>query len=106
MIEDREMSSRQLTNGKVLKAHLELRNRDGQIHAIPQIYWIRGRNRARSVSERVLRLEGNGHGIIDVPMIDILDGRHDSIVFEGVYSPRRLGLVDPRVANRRMLLDQ
>lgn len=90
-----EISTSRLRNGNVLKAHIEGVTSHGIIE-VPQVYWIRSRSNEPSILDRIIGCEDQRLDVYHFPVLSILEGRYGQIVFEGVFSPRELKLVDPR----------
>lgn len=90
-----EIASSRLRNGNILKAHVEGVTSHGIIE-VPQVYWIRSRSNERNILDRIIGCEDQRLYVYNFPLISILEGRYESIVFEGVFSPRELQVVDPR----------
>lgn len=98
---ERRIESSKLRNGNVLRAYCVFNNSNGEPIREQQDLWIRKGTRVPLV-DKVLTLEDFTGRIMEVPVLDILEGRHGELVFEGAYSPRRLGLTDPREVRARL----
>ena len=92
---ERTVNTSRLRNGYVLTAHIEV-PLNGQIIKIPQTFWIRARSKEPNFLDRQLRCEDPSLNVHNFPVISILEGRHEGLIFDGVFSPRELNLVDPR----------
>lgn len=69
---------------------------NGQIIKIPQTFWIRARSREPDFLDRQLRCEDPSLNVHNFPVVSVLEGRYEGLIFDGVFSPRELKLVDPR----------
>lgn len=91
---ERQIDSSRLRTGNVIRTVII--NPDDPTKSENCIFWIRGNNGFRDVGRRVLRVEDQLGRLIRFPVIDVLGGKIGAYTIEGVYSPRDLGLEDPR----------
>lgn len=94
---ERQIDSSRLRTGYVIRASFEDPTDPSIVDE--QIFWIRGNNGERDLFRRVLKVEDQLGRSSEAPVVDILDGRYGSYRIEGVYSPRELRAVDPRLLN-------
>lgn len=92
---ERIFDTSKLRNGYILKAHREVRF-DGKTVELPETYWIRARSKEPGLLDRQLTCEDLSLNVHTFPVVSVLEGRHEGLIFDGIFSPRELNLVDPR----------
>ncbi len=107
---NREIETAKIRNGNIIIGHSDIPAL-GEIIVVRHVFWIRSRTYEPNILESIVKCEDKSLKPYRFPLVDILEGQHGAISFDGVFHPKELksrlqeiGLyinpIDPREAIR------